>query len=148
MKFYTGPMFPEQYRGNLFIAEHGSWNRTPEAGHTGYNVTMVNTKTGAKTILIDGWLMDNVAWGRPVDIMEMPDGSLLISDDHANVIYRLTYEAPQARGTAKPQSILLPQKAFIMRSEKPVFQLPGQDPAQPTPRPDFTKPNIHPHLYC
>jgi len=94
MKFYTGTMFPEQYRGNLFIAEHGSWNRTTEARHTGYNVTMVNPKTGATTILIDGWLMDNVAWGRPVDIMEMPDGSLLISDDHANVIYRLTYEAP------------------------------------------------------
>ena len=94
MKFYTGTMFPEQYRGNLFIAEHGSWNRTPEAGHTGYNVTMVNPETGATTILIDGWLIDNVAWGRPTDILEMPDGSLLISDDHADVIYRLTYEAP------------------------------------------------------
>jgi len=94
MKFYTGTMFPEQYRGSLFIAEHGSWNRTPEAGHTGYNVSIVNPETGATTILIDGWLVDNVAWGRPADILEMPDGSLLISDDHANVIYRLTYEAP------------------------------------------------------
>ena len=94
MKFYTGTMFPERYRGEIFIAEHGSWNRTPEAGHTGYNITMVNPETGATTILIDGWLKNNVAWGRPTDILEMPDGSLLIADDHANVIYRLTYETP------------------------------------------------------
>jgi len=94
IKFYTGTMFPEQYRGQIFIAEHGSWNRTPEAGHTGYNITMVNPETGATTILIDGWLKNNVAWGRPADILEMPDGSLLIADDHANVIYRLTYETP------------------------------------------------------
>ena len=94
MKFYTGTMFPERYRGKIFIAEHGSWNRTPEAGHTGYNITMVNPETGATTILIDGWLKNNVAWGRPTDILEMPDGSLLIADDHANVIYRLTYETP------------------------------------------------------
>ena len=94
MNFYTGTMFPERYRGKIFIAEHGSWNRTPEAGHTGYNITMVNPETGATTILIDGWLKNNVAWGRPTDILEMPDGSLLIADDHANVIYRLTYETP------------------------------------------------------
>ena len=94
MKFYAGTMFPERYRGEIFIAEHGSWNRTPEAGHTGYNITMVNPETGATTILIDGWLKNNVAWGRPTDILEMPDGSLLIADDHANVIYRLTYETP------------------------------------------------------
>ncbi|HIE87199.1 MAG TPA: hypothetical protein EYG52_00745 [Pseudomonadales bacterium] len=94
MKFYTGTLFPERYRGEIFIAEHGSWNRTPEAGHTGYNITMVNPETGATTILIDGWLKNNVAWGRPTDILEMPDGSLLIADDHANVIYRLTYETP------------------------------------------------------
>lgn len=94
MKFYTGTMFPERYRGEIFIAEHGSWNRTPKAGHTGYNITMVNPETGATTILIDGWLKNNVAWGRPTDILEMPDGSLLIADDHANVIYRLTYETP------------------------------------------------------
>lgn len=94
MKFYKGTMFPEEYRGKIFIAEHGSWNRTPEAGHTGYNITVVDPETGKTTILIDGWLQDNVAWGRPADILEMPDGSLLIADDHGNVIYRLTYEAP------------------------------------------------------
>ncbi len=92
MQFYTGTMFPEEYRGKILIAEHGSWNRTPEAGHTGYNITVVDPETGTKTILIDGWLKDNVAWGRPADILEMPDGSLLISDDHGNVIYRLSYE--------------------------------------------------------
>ncbi len=94
MKFYTGTMFPEEYRGKIFIAEHGSWNRTPEAGHTGYNITVADPETGTTSILIDGWLQDNVAWGRPADILEMPDGSLLIADDHGNVIYRLTYEAP------------------------------------------------------
>lgn len=94
MKFYTGSMLPERYRGEIFIAEHGSWNRTPKAGHTGYNITIVNPETGATSILIDGWLQNNVAWGRPTDILEMPDGSLLIADDHADVIYRLTYEAP------------------------------------------------------
>ena len=94
MKFYTGAMFPERYRGEIFIAEHGSWNRTPEAGHTGYNITIVNPETGATSILIDGWLQNNVAWGRPTDILEMPDGSLLIADDRANVIYRLSYEVP------------------------------------------------------
>ena len=93
MKFYTGTMFPEEYRGGIFIAEHGSWNRSPEAGHTGYNITIVNPETGATTILIEGWLQNNVAWGRPTDMLEMPDGSLLIADDHGNVIYRLTYEA-------------------------------------------------------
>ena len=94
MKFYTGTLLPERYRGEIFIAEHGSWNRTQEAGHTGYNITIVNPETGATSILIDGWLQNNVAWGRPTDILEMPDGSLLIADDRANVIYRLTYEAP------------------------------------------------------
>ena len=94
MKFYTGTMLPARYRGEIFIAEHGSWNRTQKAGHTGYNITIVNPETGAKSILIDGWLQNNAAWGRPTDILEMPDGSLLIADDHADVIYRLSYEAP------------------------------------------------------
>ncbi len=94
MVFYEGDMFPEEYRGQIFIAEHGSWNRTPEAGHTGYRITMAKrTPDGLKyETFIDGWLEDNVGWGRPVDMMVLPDGSMLISDDTGNVIYRLTYE--------------------------------------------------------
>lgn len=95
-RFYTGDMFPEGYRNNLIVAQHGSWNRTPAAGHTGYKLTLVeltnNQVTGSST-LISGWLNEttNQFWGRPVDVLEMPDGSLLISDDFSSSVYRLTY---------------------------------------------------------
>ena len=95
MRFYTGEMFPEEYRGQIFIAEHGSWNRSPEAGHTGHRITVVrldgNEAVGYEPF-IEGWLQaDNTAWGRPVDVLVMPDGALLISDDTAGVIYRISY---------------------------------------------------------
>lgn len=93
LKFYTGNMFPKAYRGKILVAEHGSWNRTPEAGHVGYRITMVDPETGEATTFIDGWLQDNVAWGRPVDILNLPDGSILISDDHGNVVYRVSYQS-------------------------------------------------------
>ena len=92
--FYTGEMLPKGLRHQALIAEHGSWNRTPEAGHTGYRITMAKEQKGQFTyeVLIDGWLADNnEAWGRPVDFLQLDDGSLLISDDSAGVIYRLTY---------------------------------------------------------
>ena len=92
LKFYIGDMFPARYRGKMIVAEHGSWNRTPEAGHVGYRLTLVDPETGEWQTFIDGWLQDNVAWGRPADILEMPDGSLLIADDHGHAIYRLFYQ--------------------------------------------------------
>lgn len=92
LHFYEGDMFPEKYRGKLLVAEHGSWNRTPEAGHVGYRLTLVDPETGASETFMDGWLQDNVAWGRPVDLVPLPDGSLLLSDDHGNVIYRISYD--------------------------------------------------------
>lgn len=92
MKFYTGSMFPREYRGKILVAEHGSWNRTPEAGHVGYRITMVDPDTGEAMTFIDGWLQNNVAWGRPVDLLNLPDGSVLLSDDHGNVIYRISYQ--------------------------------------------------------
>ena len=96
MTFYTGSMFPAEYRNEIFIAEHGSWNRTPEAGHTGYRLTVVRVEgdraVGYETFA-EGWLgSDNESWGRPADVLVMPDGSLLVSDDTADVIYRITYD--------------------------------------------------------
>ena len=87
-------MLPERFRGQLLIAEHGSWNRSAKAGHTGYRITVARHNDTGKIIyetLIDGWLNGNVGWGRPVDLLELEDGSLLISDDTANVIYRISY---------------------------------------------------------
>jgi len=92
MRFYTGNMFGELYRNQIFIAEHGSWNRTEPVG---YNVTLVNADSTGKvtgsSIFAEGWLQpDGKVLGRPVDIAVMADGSLLISDDYAGVIYRVT----------------------------------------------------------
>lgn len=95
MRFYTGQMFPQQYRNQIFIAEHGSWNRTPEAGHTGFRLTLATLEGNRVTdysVFAEGWLnADNTSWGRPVDIEVLPDGSLLVSDDTAGAIYRITY---------------------------------------------------------
>ena len=96
MRFYGGKMFPAAYRGQIFIAEHGSWNRSQPAG---YRVTLVRL-AGGKAVSYEpfaqGWLRpDGRAWGRPVDVQELPDGSLLVSDDEAGAIYRITYKAPR-----------------------------------------------------
>ena len=97
MMFYTGTMLPAAYHKQVLIPEHGSWNRTPEAGHTGYRITVARMDDQGVMhyeILVDGWLQDNVAWGRPADLLQMADGSILIADDKANVIYRLSYSQP------------------------------------------------------
>ncbi|MDP6582474.1 MAG: sorbosone dehydrogenase family protein, partial [Vicinamibacterales bacterium] len=95
MRFYTGSMFPERYRNQIFIAEHGSWNRSPEAGHTGFRITVATLDGNRVTdysVFAEGWLdPDNTSWGRPVDIQVMPDGALLVTDDSAGAIYRITY---------------------------------------------------------
>jgi glucose/arabinose dehydrogenase len=92
-RFYTGTAFPAEYRNQLFIAEHGSWNRTTPVG---YRITVVSLDeqakvTGYKTFA-EGWLQGTDAWGRPADVQPLPDGSLLVSDDKANVIYRIAYK--------------------------------------------------------
>ncbi|MFO3387660.1 PQQ-dependent sugar dehydrogenase [Legionella pneumophila serogroup 1] len=92
MSFYTGKLFPPNYWGQIFISEHGSWNRSHKIG---YQVTTVKIKNNHVTEVkpfISGWLQGEKAWGRPVDTLVMPDGSLLISDDYANVIYRVSYQ--------------------------------------------------------
>lgn len=97
VKFYTGSQFPETYRGLAFIAEHGSWNRTDEAGHTGHRLTTVKLENGkgvAYEPFITGFLNQetNEAWGRPVDLIFLEDGSMLLSDDKGGAIYRVWYE--------------------------------------------------------
>ncbi|MFQ5661017.1 MAG: PQQ-dependent sugar dehydrogenase [Gammaproteobacteria bacterium] len=92
MRFYTGKSFPEKYKNQIFIAYHGSWNR---ARPDGYRVTLVKLKDHRAVgyeQFATGWLIGDKYWGRPVDIEILPDGSLLVSDDFANCIYRISYE--------------------------------------------------------
>jgi glucose/arabinose dehydrogenase len=93
LKFYTGTMFPEEYHGDIFIAEHGSWNRSKKIGYRITRVKIENNKSVGYEPFIYGWLNEEEqeAWGRPVDILILKDGSMLISDDMANVVYRVSY---------------------------------------------------------
>jgi glucose/arabinose dehydrogenase len=94
VRFYTGSMFPEEYRGQIFFAEHGSWNRTNKIGYRVMRVELEGDRAISYEVFASGWLRGEEAWGRPVDLQEMPDGALLVSDDEAGVIYRISYEAP------------------------------------------------------
>ena len=103
MRFYRGEAFPKKYRGQAFIAEHGSWNRSEPIG---YRVTVVHLDdAGFATeyeVFAKGWLRTQAqaeaagskrrSWGRPADLQELPDGSLLLSDDQAGALYRISYE--------------------------------------------------------
>lgn len=93
MRFYNGRQFPKRYRNQLFVAQHGSWNRTEPQG---YRVVLVNFKGGkpiSEHAFVSGWLtVTGKVLGRPVDILEMRDGSLLISDDKLGVIYKVEYK--------------------------------------------------------
>lgn len=93
LRFYRGTQFPVEFKSQLFVAEHGSWNRSEPQG---YRVVLVKFDQGkpiSEQVFIDGWLRkDGQVLGRPVDILEMPDGSLLISDDKRGVIYKIEYQ--------------------------------------------------------
>jgi glucose/arabinose dehydrogenase len=94
VKFYTGKMFPETYTNQAFIAEHGSWNRSKKIGYRISLVKINDNKTSAGyEVFASGWLNEeeDKAWGRPVDVLLLPDGSMLVSDDLAGVIYRISY---------------------------------------------------------
>jgi glucose/arabinose dehydrogenase len=85
-------MFPEKYRGGIFIAEHGSWNRTTPIGYRVMFVQVKENKAISKEVFAEGWLAGSTSWGRPVDLEIMPDGSLLLSDDKSGTIYRIKYK--------------------------------------------------------
>ena len=98
MRFYTGSQFPAAYRNQIIIAEHGSWNRGAPLAYNGNRLAIAHLDaTGTKVVkyetFADGWLNGRVRWGRPVDVENLPDGSILVSDDTAGVIYRITYGA-------------------------------------------------------
>lgn len=102
MKFYTGQMFPQEYRNQIFIAEHGSWNRSKPQGYRIMLVKLDGDKAVSYQPFAEGWLRGvrstrgsatiGDSWGRPADVLVMPDGSLLIADDQAGVVYRVTYK--------------------------------------------------------
>lgn len=94
LKFYSGDQFPSQYKNQLIVAEHGSWNRSKKSGYNLTLVKMSNNKVTGHELFASGWLDEasQKVWGRPVDVLELPDGSLLVSDDQANVIYRIAYK--------------------------------------------------------
>ena len=91
MRFYTGKQFPEIYRHQVFIAEHGSWNRSKKSGYRVSLVTLQGERAVSYAPFITGWLQGETAWGRPADVLILADGSMLISDDLAGAIYRVTY---------------------------------------------------------
>lgn len=92
IEFYTDRTFPVEYQNQLFIAEHGSWNRSEKIG---YRVSLIRLDNDGNVlsyeVFADGWLQGQNNWGRPVDLEQMPDGSLLLSDDYKGVIYRISY---------------------------------------------------------
>jgi glucose/arabinose dehydrogenase len=94
--FYTGKQFPKQYHGGAFLAQHGSWNRSQRVG---YNVVFVPFKNGRPAgepqEFLSGWMLDpnkREVWGRPVALLQLPDGSVLVSDDGGNKIWRISYK--------------------------------------------------------
>ena len=97
MKFYTGNMFPAEYKNNILMARHGSWNKSEKRGYDVMRVVLdADGKVAKYEPFVSGFLTDDKAdppmWGRPVDILQMPDGSILFSDDYNGVIYRVSYQ--------------------------------------------------------
>ena len=102
MKFYTGRMFPAEYRNQIFVAEHGSWNRSTPQGYRVMLIKLQGNKAVSYTPFAEGWLRGirssrgertiGDAWGRPADVLVLRDGSLLVADDEAGAVYRITYK--------------------------------------------------------
>jgi glucose/arabinose dehydrogenase len=91
MKFYNGSMFPAEYQNQIFIAEHGSWNRSTPIGYRIMLVRLKDERAVSYEVFAEGWLQGVKAWGRPVDVLVAHDGALLVSDDRAGLIYRISY---------------------------------------------------------
>jgi glucose/arabinose dehydrogenase len=92
LAFYTGKQFPREYQGDLFVALHGSWNRSKKTGYKVVRVKIENGRPGQVEDFITGWLTENeTVWGRPVDLIVGKDGALYLSDDAGGVVYRISY---------------------------------------------------------
>ncbi len=115
MRFYTGTMFPEEYKQQIFIAEHGSWNRSVPVGYRISLVRLQDNTAMSYEIFAEGWLQGEKAWGRPVDIELMPDGSILISDDLSGTIYRIVYSPVMIK--TNPMSYLLTVPSILILEE-------------------------------
>ena len=102
MRFYTGSMFPADYKNTAFIARRGSWNRTKKFG---YDVVQAKINGGKATItpFLTGFLdaKTDAFWGRPVDVLQMPDGALLVTDEQNGAIYRISYGGKVAAANTK-----------------------------------------------
>jgi len=96
MRFYTGGMFPADYQNQIFIAEHGSWDRSRPSGCRITLVRLSGDRALEYAPFATGWLVGRFKWGRPVDVLVMADGALLVSDDYAGAIYRVSYRKPAA----------------------------------------------------
>jgi len=92
VQFYTGTMFPPEYKNRAFLAQRGSWNRTQKIGYRVMMVTLRDGEAPKYEVFAEGWLKGGDPWGRPVYTQQMKDGSLLVSDDYAGAIYRITYQ--------------------------------------------------------
>lgn len=125
MRFYTGTMFPEEYRGGIFIAEHGSWNRSAKIGYRVMLVRHQDSRVTSYEEFATGWLLPGeTVWGRPVDVEQMPDGSLLLSDDHSGTVYRITWESPVNPSSREPVR-LPPDGAVEFSATDPRLTGPG-----------------------
>jgi glucose/arabinose dehydrogenase len=96
IQFYTGKMFPAKYQGGMFVALHGSWNRSARQG---YKIAFIPFKdrmaTAGPEDFVSGWMLapdKKEVWGRPVGLLQMPDGSLLVSDDGGRKVWRISYK--------------------------------------------------------
>ncbi|MBV1871734.1 MAG: PQQ-dependent sugar dehydrogenase [Gammaproteobacteria bacterium] len=92
LAFYFGSQFPVEYKGSLFVAQHGSWNRSAKVGYRVINIRLKNNKPVSQIVFAEGWLKSPFAGGRPVDILTLKDGTILISDDKAGKVYRISYQ--------------------------------------------------------
>ncbi len=99
IRFYTGKQFPAEYRNQLFVAQHGSWNRTKLRGYRVVLVKFQDGKPVSSNVFAKGWLNSSgISWGQPVDILQLADGSLLVSDDKNGAIYRISYRSEDSGG--------------------------------------------------
>ncbi len=126
-KFYTGKQFPAEYQGDAIVAQHGSWNRTEPVGYSLMRVKFDdNHKVVGQEPFIDGWLIDGEAWGRPTDVLQMPDGSVLVSDDYNGVIYRVSYGEENAAASNNMEAASTDTVTGLMMPESAIAHPDGR----------------------